>query len=65
MAKTQGLYSSDIFGFNNKVKRKMPDYWRSQEKNWDDIYRDLRIAPQVKVDLTLSSNTSKPITIGQ
>ncbi|MEA4891685.1 MAG: Ger(x)C family spore germination protein [Peptococcaceae bacterium] len=65
VAKTQGLYSSDIFGFNNKVKRKMPDYWRSQEKNWDDIYRDLRIAPQVKVDLTLSSNTSKPITIGQ
>jgi len=63
ISKTQNFYSTDIFGFDGKIKRKMPDYWRTHESDWDMIYKNLKIVSKVKVELTLSAYTSKPITI--
>ena len=56
--------STDIFDFNGTVKRKMPDYYKTIEADWDNVYKQMDIKVDVKIDFNLSASTFKPIEIG-
>lgn len=36
--KLQSEFRADIFGFNDMLAKKFPDYWSKVEKEWDDKY---------------------------
>lgn len=43
VATVQKKYKSDIFGFGSEVERSMPKYWYQVEKEWDDIFPEVRV----------------------
>ncbi|MDD4571572.1 MAG: Ger(x)C family spore germination protein [Clostridia bacterium] len=61
--KTQKNQATDIFDFNGTIKRKMPGYWKTIEKNWDEVYKDMQFTTKIDLNLKLSSSSQKPIKI--
>ena len=64
VTKTQNNSSTDIFDFSGTIQRKMPNYWRKVEGNWDEIYKSLKIQPNVEIDIISSGKSQKSIKIG-
>lgn len=64
VTKTKNNYATDIFDFNGAIQRKMPSYWKQIKPNWDKVYQNLIIRPDVKINISSSSTSYKPITIG-
>lgn len=63
--RVQDEYNSDIFGFGNIIKKKMPKEWKEIGKQWDKYFPQLKIEVNTKVNVTKSALTSEPIKIGE
>lgn len=44
-------YKADIFGFDDAVHRKNPQFWKKNKQNWDEKFPDLPVHVNVKVDI--------------
>lgn len=62
--KVQTNYDSDIFGFGKCVKNEMPEFWRSESANWDEIFKNLAVDVEANIKIKNSALTSKPIKLG-
>lgn len=47
----QKKWNVDIYGIDNAVHKKYPEYWRKNKDNWDSIYSDLPIEVIVTADV--------------
>lgn len=63
--KVQNDFGSDIFGFGSIVKNDMPDIWKSIEKDWDKIYKNLDVNINANITITNSALVMKPIKKGE
>ncbi|MGG6313060.1 Ger(x)C family spore germination protein [Paenibacillus macerans] len=57
----QKRYKQDIFGFGNRIHKKMPNIWKSLEPNWDEKFSRLKVTVQAKVKIKNTASTRKPI----
>ncbi|QZY54580.1 Ger(x)C family spore germination protein [Crassaminicella profunda] len=62
--KVQKEYNSDIFGFGSIVEREHPKVWKEVKKDWDKIFRELKIEVNSEINIRGSSLRSKPIKVG-
>ncbi len=63
--KVQDEYASDIFGFGESIKNKMPSTWRSISADWDDLFKELDVNVKSEVDIRSSGFINKPIENGE
>ena len=52
-------YNSDIFGFGNLIYRQDPNLWRSLADRWDEIFPELTVNVQCKVNIVNSASLKK------
>lgn len=64
VANIQKEYGVDILGFGRAVRRKYPDYWRTIEHDWNEVFIDLPVTVQVSLEINHTGLTTKPIQIG-
>ncbi|MBD0382870.1 Ger(x)C family spore germination protein [Paenibacillus sedimenti] len=57
----QKKYKSDIFGFGNAVERSIPKYWYTVEKEWDDIFPDVRVHVSSDIQIREIFKTKKTL----
>lgn len=50
----QKQFKLDIFDFSGIIKRENPDYWSKIEKNWNNVF------PNIKVEINVDSNVIRP-----
>lgn len=62
--KTQKNSSTDIFGFSSAIQRRMPQFFKEIEPNWDVFYKSIEIQPVVNINIEQSGYASKPLEIG-
>lgn len=62
--KVQQDYNTDVFGFAQTIKREMPDLWKSIKGDWDHIFPNLDTEINIKVKITGTALTNKPIRLG-
>lgn len=62
--KVQNDFDSDVFGFGNTVYREMPSLWKEKEKEWNTIFKDLKVSVNSNIEITNTGLLSKPITVG-
>jgi len=63
--KTQNNFSTDIFNFSGTIQRKMPDYWKIIEPNWDEYYENIKVRPNIKIEILYTGVLQKPIQVGE
>lgn len=58
----QKKYKSDIFGFGSAVERSIPKYWYKVEKEWDDMFPDVRVnvSSDIKIREIFKTRKSLP-----
>ncbi|MCY6369062.1 Ger(x)C family spore germination protein [Clostridium ganghwense] len=61
--KAQNEFKSDILGFGEIVKNKMPDVWREVEDDWDNIFENISYEINVKVNIKGSALYSNPLKV--
>ncbi|MBS7020266.1 MAG: Ger(x)C family spore germination protein [Firmicutes bacterium] len=62
LEKTQQKYHSDIYGFGAILYRKYPDYYKKNEKRWDEeIYPHLDVKVKVSLDLETKGSLEQTI----
>lgn len=49
--KAQKELKADIFGFGDALYRKKPEIWRMVQPEWEEMFPDIEIQPEVKVTL--------------
>lgn len=59
--KVQEDFGLDIFGFGNTVKENMPKLWKEIEKDWDEIFKELKVNVKADIHIRGSSHLSKPV----
>lgn len=57
----QKRYKQDIFGFGDRIHKKMPHLWKSLEPDWDEKFSRLKVTVQAKVEIKNTASTRKPI----
>lgn len=57
----QKRYKQDIFGFGDRIHKKMPKAWKSLEPDWDEEFSRLKVSVQAKVEIKRTASTKKPI----
>ena len=62
--KVQQDFGSDIFGFGRIVKAEMPSLWKTMDKKWDTIFKDLEVHVNSEIKIKNSSLTSAPLKVG-
>jgi spore germination protein KC len=65
ISETKDHFSTDVCDFSGAIQRKMPDYWKKIEADWDEIYKTIEIRPAIEIEITDSGNAQKPIEIGE
>jgi spore germination protein KC len=60
----QKRYKQDIFGFGDRIHKKMPKVWKSLEPDWDEKFSRLKVSVQAKVDIKGTASIRKPIKTG-
>lgn len=63
--KVQAQYDSDIFGFGNTVKDKMPTVWKALNNDWDTQFSTLNTDVNVTINIKKTELTSEPIKVGK
>lgn len=48
LTKAQQEFGADIFGFGEEIHRTFPREWKNLQKNWDNIYPQLKVDVKVK-----------------
>lgn len=62
LAKAQGEYRSDIFGFGLAISRKYPRLWKKLGPNWDSDFSHLKVNLKVTGNIRRIGLTTKPVT---
>lgn len=57
----QKKYASDIFGFGAYVHKYHPDYWKSVEKDWDEVFSDLPTDVHVEAKVMRTGIIKNPL----
>lgn len=47
----QEKYNSDILGYGNKIYKKNPKKWKNIKDNWDNIFKELKINTEIKINI--------------
>lgn len=58
--KAQKDFKLDIFDFGNMMMRKYPNEWAYMEKDWNDIFKDLKVDINVDTQVNKTGVLSKP-----
>ncbi|AGK95166.1 Ger(x)C family spore germination protein [Clostridium pasteurianum] len=58
--KAQKDFKLDIFDFGNIMMRKYPNEWTYMEKNWNDIFENLKVDINVNTQVNKTGVLSKP-----
>jgi len=53
--------NADIFGFGDIIYQHYPKQWMKMEKNWDQIFKNLRVDVSVDAKLRRTGRITKPI----
>ncbi|MDD3224418.1 MAG: Ger(x)C family spore germination protein [Clostridium sp.] len=56
----QKQFKLDILDFNGAIKRDNPDYWSKIEKNWDNIFPNIKVQVNVNFKVKRPGLISKP-----
>ena len=60
----KGRLKADIFGFGDRLHKKYPKVWREVEKDWGDIYPDVKVIVNVDAKIRRTGMiTDTPVTI--
>ena len=51
LTRVQTELRSDIYGFGAEAHRRFPEYWRSVEQQWDDIFPELPVEFKINTDV--------------
>lgn len=62
--KVQHNYNADVFKFGQSIRREIPDLWKGIRGDWDHIFPNLDTEINIKVKVTSTALTSKPIKPG-
>ncbi|HYF75301.1 MAG TPA: Ger(x)C family spore germination protein [Candidatus Nitrosocosmicus sp.] len=62
--KSQKEYKADIFNFGEIIKQRMPDVWKSIEKEWEEIYSDIEYKVDVEINIKGSGTIKTPLKVG-
>lgn len=57
--KMQNRYNSDIFGFGEQFERKYPRYWKQVKGRWYDVFPDVDVKIETKVNVEKMFKTTK------
>ncbi|WP_068786535.1 Ger(x)C family spore germination protein [Paenibacillus phocaensis] len=57
----QQRYQQDIFGFGNRIHKKMPKVWKSLEKDWDEHFSKLKVTVEADVEIKNTASVKKLI----
>lgn len=60
----QDKYGTDIFEFGEFIKIGKPSAWREIEPEWDNLFKDLEVNVNVKLDIKGSGVMSNPVKAG-
>lgn len=61
--KMQKQFGLDIFGFGNVIRQRDPKLWKTIEKDWDSIFKDLDVNVNCDIHIINSGHFSKPIEV--
>lgn len=61
--KMQKQFGLDIFGFGNVIRQRNPQLWKTIEKDWDSIFKDLDVNVNCDIHIINSGHFSKPIEV--
>jgi len=57
-------FDVDIFGFGKTIKQDMPDLWKKIGPDWENIFRNLEVNINVKIEMKNSGRLGRAIKIG-
>ncbi|MEK5207037.1 MULTISPECIES: Ger(x)C family spore germination protein [Psychrobacillus] len=57
----QQKYQSDIFGFGAAIYKSNPQQWKKVKANWDEIFAELPVSVEVKVQISHFGSVLNPI----
>lgn len=57
----QQKYQSDIFGFGAAIYKSNPQQWKKVKDNWDEIFAELPVSVEVKVQISHFGSVLNPI----
>lgn len=57
----QQKYQSDIFGFGVAIYKSNPQQWKKVKANWDEIFAELPVSVEVKVQISHFGSVLNPI----
>jgi len=61
--KAQSEFRSDIFGFGTIVHIQQPGFWDNMGKPWHDVFADCPVSVSVKIRITDTSLSKKPVEV--
>lgn len=61
----QKQYKQDIFGFGQRIHKKLPRVWKNLKPDWDEKFAHLKVTVQSKVEIKNTAETIKPILTGE
>lgn len=62
--KTQDV-GSDICGFAGITHRKIPAYWKKNQDNWKEVYKEAKFDISVDINIDFSALSANPIKVGR
>lgn len=63
--KVQHDFDSDVFGFGKIVKSEMPSLWKEIKNDWNDIFKELEVEVNAKIQIRNSGFTISPVKVGR
>lgn len=59
----QKKFGFDIFGFGNIIRQRNPKIWKTLEKDWDSVFKDLDFNINCDIHIRNSGSSLKPIKV--
>lgn len=63
--KVQTQYDSDIFGFGRSVYQDHPEYWKTIQPHWDDIFSALNVTVSSNFDIVNTATAKQNVKAGK
>jgi spore germination protein KC len=61
LAKAQGEYKVDVFGFGEALHRKFPGEWKTMQNQWIQLFPTVQVPIRVEVKIRRTGMTTKPL----
>lgn len=62
VSKAQNEYHTDVFGFGEKIHDKYPEYWKTVEGNWEEVFTGLPVQVTAEAHLKTTGEITKVIS---